>query len=94
HAAAIAAQGYEVLMPDLRAHGASAAPHEAAAYPPDVLVRDLVALIDHLDLARYDLGGFSLGARTVLHAVAKGAARPDRLIVGGMGVAGLTDWRR
>ena len=92
HAAAIAAQGYEVIMPDLRAHGTSAAPYAAAAYPPDVLVRDLAALIDHLAVAAYDLGGFSLGARTVLHAVAKGVVEPRRLVVGGMGVAGLTDW--
>lgn len=94
HAEAIAAQGYAVLMPDLRAHGESAAPHDAAAYPPDVLVRDLEALVNHLGLADYDLGGFSLGARTALHAVAKGAAKPRRLVVGGMGIAGIADWRR
>ncbi len=93
HARAIAAQGFEAIMPDLRAHGSSAAPHEAAAYPPDVLVRDLAALIDHLGLDDYDLGGFSLGARTVLHAVAKSSAAPARLIVGGMGVAGIANWR-
>lgn len=92
HAETIATQGYEVIMPDLRVHGASAAPHDAAAYPPDVLVRDLVALIDYLGVGDYDLGGFSLGARTVLHAVAKGAVEPQRLIVGGMGVAGLINW--
>lgn len=94
HAARIAELGYEVIMPDLRVHGASAAPHEAAAYPPDVLVRDLVALVDYLGLDVYDLGGFSLGARTVLHAVAKGAVTPQRLIVGGMGVEGLTTWQK
>ena len=93
HAEAIAAMGYEVLLPDLRAHGSSAAPHDAAAYPSDVLVRDLAALVDHLGIDDYDLGGFSLGARTVLHAVAKGVAAPRRLIAGGMGVAGLTNWR-
>ncbi len=93
HAETVAAGGYEVLMPDLRAHGASAGPHDAAAYPPDVLVRDLAALIDHLGIEDYDLGGFSLGARTVLHAVAKEAVVPRRLIVGGMGLAGLTNWR-
>jgi pimeloyl-ACP methyl ester carboxylesterase len=94
HAATIAAQGYEVLMPDLRAHGVSAAPHEPAAYPPDVLVRDLAALVEHLALEDYDLGGFSLGARTVLHAVAKGEVTPARLVIGGMGAAGLTNWRK
>lgn len=94
HAATIAAQGYEVLMPDLRAHGASAAPHGPAAYPPDVLVRDLAALVDRLGLEDYDLGGFSLGARTVLHAAAKGLLAPRRLVIGGMGAAGLTNWRK
>lgn len=93
HAAAVAAEGYEVLMPDLRAHGASAAPHHSAAYPPDVLVRDLAALVAQLGVADYDLGGFSLGARTVLHAAAKGAVEPARLVVGGMGIEGLTGWQ-
>ena len=79
-------------MPDLRAHGASAAPHDPAAYPRDVLLRDLAALVEHLRLEDYDLGGFSLGARTVLHAVAKGVVQPRRLVIGGMGVAGLTNW--
>ena len=92
HARRIADRGYEVLMPDLRAHAGSAAPHEATAYPPDVLVRDLVALVEDLKLSQFDLGGFSLGARTVLHAVAKGAVQPNRLVVGGMGSAGLSDW--
>lgn len=94
HAARIAELGYEVVMPDLRAHGASAAPHEATAYPPDVLVSDLVALTEHLGVDDFDLGGFSLGARTVLHAVAKGAVEPGRLVIGGMGIAGLTEWQR
>lgn len=90
HAAAIAQQGYEVLMPDLRAHGESAAPHDPAAYPPDVLVRDLAALLAHLGLTDYDLGGFSLGARTALHAAAREVVAPRRSIVGGMGFAGAT----
>ncbi len=34
HAERLAAAGYRVIMPDLRAHGASSAPHDAAAYPP------------------------------------------------------------
>ena len=91
HAQRIAARGYEVLMPDLRCHGDSAAPHDFAAYPDDVLVRDLEALVAHLDLSQYDLGGFSLGARTCVRAVAGGLA-PRRLVLGGMGLEGLTGW--
>ncbi len=93
HAAALAQAGFEPIMPDLRAHGASAAPHDPAAYPPDVLVRDAAALVARLGLTRYDLVGFSLGARTAARAVAEGLA-PRRLVLAGMGLEGLSDWRR
>ncbi|WP_421837510.1 alpha/beta fold hydrolase [Novosphingobium sp.] len=90
-AAQLVAAGFECLMPDLRAHGASAASHDPAAYPPDVLVRDLEALVTHLGLADYDLVGFSLGSRTSARAVIAGA-RPRRLVLGGMGLDGLAGW--
>jgi len=38
HAAKIAALGYRVVMPDLRGHGDSAKPHDAASYPPDLSI--------------------------------------------------------
>ena len=88
HAQAIAAAGFRVIMPDLRAHGKSAAPHDEASYPPDILVRDALELIGHLGLGDYDLGGYSLGARTAVRMVIEGA-RPRRLVVAGMGLRGL-----
>lgn len=88
HAAEIAGRGFRVIMPDLRAHGHSAKPHEAAAYPPDVLAHDGLALIRHLELTDYDLGGYSLGGRTAARMVIMGAS-PARLIVSGMGLKGL-----
>ena len=91
HAALLAEAGFEVLMPDLRAHGSSAAPHDPAAYPKDVLARDLEALIAHLGLTEYDLGGFSLGARTSVRGVV-GGLTPRRLVLGGMGLEGLAGW--
>ena len=91
HAALLAQAGFEVLMPDLRAHGASAAPHDPAAYPGDVLARDLAALVTHLGLSDYDLCGFSLGARTAVRGVIGGLA-PARLVLGGMGLEGLAGW--
>jgi pimeloyl-ACP methyl ester carboxylesterase len=93
HAAAIAARGFRVIMPDLRAHGDSAKPHEASAYPPDALTRDGHALVEHLGLTDYDLGGYSLGARTTARMLATGAS-PRRVVFAGMGLAGLTDTGR
>jgi pimeloyl-ACP methyl ester carboxylesterase len=89
HAAAIAGRGLRAIMPDLRGHGESDKPHDPAAYPPDILAADGLALIARLGLTDYDLGGYSLGARTAVRMVAKGAA-PTRLVIGGMGLAGLT----
>ncbi|MDZ5646114.1 alpha/beta fold hydrolase [Nitrospirillum sp. BR 11828] len=89
HAARIAERGYRVIMPDLRAHGDSAKPHEVSAYPPDVLADDGLALVEHLGLTDYDLGGYSLGGRTTMRMLARGAT-PARAICAGMGLAGLT----
>ncbi|MGY4396031.1 pimeloyl-ACP methyl ester carboxylesterase [Sphingomonas sp. UYAg733] len=94
HAAAIAERGFRVIMPDLRAHGSSAKPHDAASYPRDVLAKDGFALIEHLRLGDYDLGGYSLGARTVARMMARSPtarATPRRFILSGMGLKGLTD---
>lgn len=89
----IANAGFEAIMPDLRAHGESEAPHDPASYPPDVLVNDTLALVEALDVQEYDLAGFSLGARTALAAVLAGAT-PRRLVLGGMGLEGLGEWQR
>ncbi|CAN5326526.1 alpha/beta fold hydrolase [soil metagenome] len=88
HAALIASRGFRVIMPDLRAHGSSAKPHDAASYPPDVLMRDGFALIDHLGLTDYDLAGYSLGGRTTVRMLANGA-RPRRAVLSGMGYQGI-----
>ncbi len=93
HAARIANAGFTAIMPDLRAHGLSDAPHEPAAYPEDVLVADAMAIVAALELSDYDLVGFSLGARTAVRGVLAGM-RPRRLVLGGMGLAGLAGWAR
>ena len=93
HAAEIAGRGFRVIMPDLRAHGQSSAPHDEGSYPPDVLARDGLELIAHLDLTDYDLGGYSLGARTSARMAIVGA-RPRRLVIGGMGLRGMLDTGR
>ena len=96
HHERLAAAGFEAIMLDFRVHGESEGPQDPRAYPPGVLVRDALALVEHVGLEEggYDLVGFSLGARTALHAVGNGILVPRRLAACGMGVSGLADWQR
>ncbi|MBO9559025.1 MAG: alpha/beta fold hydrolase [Caulobacter sp.] len=91
-AAAVAASGpiggRRVIAPDLRGHGRSDAPTDPAAWPRDVLAMDQEALIAHLHLIDYDLVGYSLGARTAVRMLVRGA-KPRKLALGGMGDSGL-----
>jgi pimeloyl-ACP methyl ester carboxylesterase len=93
HAQTLADAGFEAIMPDLRAHGESGAPHDPAAYPHDVLVRDVKAAVDALALKDFDLVGFSLGARTAASCVLAGMT-PRKLALCGMGLEGLSGWAR
>jgi pimeloyl-ACP methyl ester carboxylesterase len=92
HAGRIAGEGFRVIMPDLRAHGASSASHEPGHYPPGILVRDLQELVAHLGLTDFDLGGFSLGSRVTIEGVI-GGLTPRRTVLGGTGVDVLTNWK-
>ena len=87
----IADRGFRVIMPDLRAHGLSGKPHGSEHYPRGILARDLGELVAKLALVEFDLGGFSLGARTVVEAVGEGL-KPLRAVLGGAGLEGLRHW--
>ncbi|MDG2513522.1 alpha/beta fold hydrolase [Sphingobium yanoikuyae] len=89
HAAKLVEAGFRLIMPDLRGHGESGKPHDAAAYPADALTDDNLALVEQMGLTDYDLGGYSLGARTTVRMLARGAT-PRRVILAGMGLRGLT----
>lgn len=94
-AQSVADAGFRVVLPDLRAHGKSAAPHDPAAYPTDVLALDIEALTAHLGLTKFDLGGYSLGARSTMRLLVRGM-QPRRAVLAGMGLEGLigSDERR
>jgi pimeloyl-ACP methyl ester carboxylesterase len=70
---------------DVRGHGESGKPHDPAAYAGSQMTDDLFVLMDHLQITRADLLGYSMGAGLALAAA---LARPDRigdLILGGVG---------
>jgi pimeloyl-ACP methyl ester carboxylesterase len=92
HAALLAEAGFRAIMPDLRGHAESEAPHDPTRWPADVLVRDAVYLVEALGLVDYDLVGFSLGARTACAAVV-GGLRPRKLVLAGMGLESLDNWQ-
>jgi 3-oxoadipate enol-lactonase len=72
----LAEHGWHAVAPDLRGHGRSDHPTEAAAYSFEILAADVIALADHLSWQRFALVGHSMGG-----AVAQLVAldRPGRL---------------
>jgi len=88
HAAKVVAAGFRLIMPDLRAHGKSEAPRDPAKWYPDVLAEDGEALLRHLGLERPVLGGYSLGGRTTVRMLVRGAD-VRATILGGMGLDGI-----
>lgn len=75
------AHGRRVIMPDLIGHGASEAPDDPARYTMERCVADLLAVLDHLELAQVDLLGYSMGGRVALHLAAAAPERINRLIL-------------
>ena len=73
------------IAPDMRGHGESSKPHEPQAYTREKLVGDVFALLDHLDIAKADVMGFSVGTRTAIGMALADPKRIDLLILGGIG---------
>jgi pimeloyl-ACP methyl ester carboxylesterase len=74
-----------LLALDVRGHGESAKPHDAAAYSSTALVGDIIALMDHAGVSRAHMMGYSMGARIALATALAHPDRVDHLIVGGIG---------
>lgn len=75
-AGALAEHGYRVALLDLLGHGRSARPAHATLHGMDLYARQVVALLDELDLADAVIGGVSLGADVALQVA---VAAPDRV---------------
>ena len=84
---ALRAAGRRVVALDCRGHGESARPHDPAAYADGAMARDVVALLDHLGIARADLIGYSMGGRIAARLLTDPAwgARFEAAVLGGVG---------
>src|ERR1700751_3143324 len=79
--------GRRVIALDNRGHGESTKLYDPVEYSIPMMASDVVALMDHLDIARADVMGYSLGARMTAWL---GLTKPERLrsaILGGIGMA-------
>jgi pimeloyl-ACP methyl ester carboxylesterase len=87
---ALERRGYRAVALDLRGHGDSDKPHDPAAYGRREMAGDIFALIDHLNLGRVDLLGYSMGAHLSLAVALAAPDRVNTLILGGVGGRLLT----
>lgn len=83
--AALTDAGYRAIAPDLRGHGASTKLHDRADYGIDKMGDDVVALMDHLGIARADVLGYSMGGRIVGYIASAYPARVRSAIIAGIG---------
>jgi pimeloyl-ACP methyl ester carboxylesterase len=78
--------GRRVIALDNRGHGDSAKLYDAAQYEISVMADDVIALMDHLELARADVMGYSLGSRMTAILALKKPERLRSAILGGIGI--------
>jgi pimeloyl-ACP methyl ester carboxylesterase len=78
--------GRRVIALDNRGHGDSAKLYDAAQYEIAIMADDVIALMDHLSLARADVMGYSLGSRMTAVLALKAPQRLRSAILGGIGI--------
>jgi pimeloyl-ACP methyl ester carboxylesterase len=78
--------GRRVIALDNRGHGASSKLYDAAAYHSATMAEDVRALLDHLQIERADLMGYSMGARIAAFLAVEHPGRVRSLVLGGLGI--------
>jgi pimeloyl-ACP methyl ester carboxylesterase len=78
--------GRRVVALDNRGHGDSGKLYDSEAYHIPTMAGDVSALMDHLDLERADIMGYSLGARMTAWLALSQPQRLRSAILGGIGM--------
>jgi len=77
------AEGYQVVVPDLRGHGGSTNP--SGQFTMRQSARDVFALLDRLGIGRVKAVGSSAGAMTLLHMATQQPERIEAMVLVGAG---------
>jgi pimeloyl-ACP methyl ester carboxylesterase len=77
----LAAHGNRVVTLDFLGHGDSDRPKDTAGYSMPEFARQVVALLDHLELEQAVVGGTSLGANVTLEVAALASERLRGMII-------------
>ncbi len=75
----------QIIALDIRGHGNSDKPYEQEAYSYAAMAQDVLSVMDHLDIARADLLGYSLGAFSGVHLLGHNQERFNSVIMMGIG---------
>ena len=78
--------GRRVIALDNRGHGQSSKLYDPAAYHSAIMAEDVRALLDHLEIERADVMGYSMGARTTAYLTVDHPERVRSMILGGLGI--------
>lgn len=77
--------GRRTVAFDNRGHGRSDKLYAPEAYRSSVMAQDALNLLDHLEIARADVMGYSMGARIAAYLALENPGRVRSLILGGLG---------
>jgi pimeloyl-ACP methyl ester carboxylesterase len=76
---------HRVIALDQRGHGSSGKPRDSEAYDPNNLAADIVGLMDHLEIEKTFLMGYSMGATVSLVLAISHPSRFRAAVLGGIG---------
>jgi pimeloyl-ACP methyl ester carboxylesterase len=78
--------GRRVIAFDNRGHGESSKLYDQREYEVATMASDITALMDHLDLSRADVMGYSLGSRMTAILARSAPERLRSAVLGGIGI--------
>jgi pimeloyl-ACP methyl ester carboxylesterase len=75
----------QVVALDVRGHGFSDKPHDQSVYSYKEMSRDVLSVMDHLEIPRADLMGYSMGSCIATALLGSDRTRFTSMILGGIG---------